>query len=183
MQPAHQVDANCPTELTSSSPDSNVFRAYDILYMFSPFSQAFCTKGDDWGYCVLEVAPTLKTCKNLLTSSGSDPTFDLRSTVAKNSHRDGRVVVPDLQRFGALDLALLTSSPPMANSCCASRAPAMFSTCTFSFLTVTRPRLTHPQLICRDNQLCFRGGKNRYQLCFAMAKMALLTLPFFQNHS
>ena len=103
--------ANCPAELTSSSPNANVFRAYDVLYSLVPFSQAVCAKGDDGGYCVLEIASTLKAGKNLLASSGSDPTSDLWSTVTKNSRRDEQVIVPNLQEFKAQNLALLGLQP------------------------------------------------------------------------
>lgn len=102
--------ANCPAELTSSSPNSDVFRAYDVLYALIPFSQAVCAKGDDGGYCVLEVASTLKAGKNL-PSSGSDPSSNLWSTVTKTTRRDEQVIIPNLQEFKTENLALLGLQP------------------------------------------------------------------------
>ena len=36
---------------------------------------------------------------------------------------------------------------------------------------------TRPQLICRDNQLCFQGGKNRTGLCFAVGRRYICQRP------
>ncbi|KAF9784554.1 hypothetical protein BJ322DRAFT_1021286 [Thelephora terrestris] len=70
--------ATCSNELTSS-PNSDVIHAYDVLYVHFLFSQAVCTKGDSGNYCVLEVGSTLNTTDTLLSTAGSagtDPAND-----------------------------------------------------------------------------------------------------------
>jgi hypothetical protein len=99
--------SNCPAELTSSSPHPDVTSVYDVLYALTPFSQAVCAKGDDGGYCVLEVASTLKTGKNLIASGSNN----LWSTVAQNSRRDEQVIIPNLQAFKDEGLPFLGLQP------------------------------------------------------------------------
>ena len=101
-----QFYASCPNEL-SSSPNSDVTRAYDVLYSLFPFSKAICTKGDDGSYCALKVASTLKSGKTLLASSDQN----LWSPVAQNSRRDEQVIVPNLQQFKAGNIAFLGLQP------------------------------------------------------------------------
>jgi len=101
--------ANCPNELTSS-PNSDVIRAYDVLYSLYPFAKAVCTKGDDGSYCVLKVASTLKTGKNLLASSDQSAS-DLWSTVPKSTRRDEQVIIPNLEKFKTGNIAFLGLQP------------------------------------------------------------------------
>jgi len=98
--------AGCPNELSSSSPNSDVTRAYDVLYALYPFSQAVCTKGDDGSYCVLKVASTLGSGKTLLSSSDQNLWSSLPS-----SRRDEQVIVPNLQQFKAGNIAFLGLQP------------------------------------------------------------------------
>lgn len=118
--------ANCPNELTSSS-NSDVIRAYEVLYAFYPYSQAVCTKGDDGSYCVLKIASTLKTGKTLLASSQGS-TSDLWSTVNQTSRRDEQVIVPNLSQFKAENLAFLGLQPSLGQA-------QLCQTCTRNVLT------------------------------------------------
>lgn len=115
--------AACSNELTSS-PNSDVIRAYDVLYALSPMAQAVCTKADDGSYCVVEVGSTTNaTSKNLLSSStGSSPAnglWESLNSTSKNSRRDEQVVIPNLQMFGNASLAFLgiQSSLPTEQLC------------------------------------------------------------------
>jgi hypothetical protein len=118
--------ASCSNELTSS-PNSDVTRAYDVLYAILPFSQAVCAKGDDGSFCVLSVASTLKAGNTLLASSSISPS-SLWSTLAGNSRRDEQVIIPNLQEFKAGNIPFLglTSSVSQQQLC---------QTCTRNVLT------------------------------------------------
>ena len=84
--------AACSEELTSS-PNSDVIRAYDVLYVLNPFSSAICTKADDGGYCVLEVGSTSNTTTN---------------TTSKNSRRgDQQALIPNAEQFKSENLVFL----------------------------------------------------------------------------
>ena len=110
----------CSNELTSS-PNSDVIRAYDVLYVLSPFSQAVCTKDDSGNYCVLEVGSTSNTTNTLLSTSGStdtSPADDLWVTLSSgNTRRDQeQVVIPNVQQFKSLNLVFLGLLPSLASA-------------------------------------------------------------------
>lgn len=101
--------AACSNELTSS-PNPDVIRAYDVLYVLYPLSKAVCTKSDSGKYCVLEVGSTSTTTKNLLSSTGSSPANGLWSefTPSKNSRRaEQQVIIPNLEQFKKTNLVFL----------------------------------------------------------------------------
>jgi len=102
--------AACSVELTSS-PNSDVIRAYDVLYVLYPLSQAVCTKADSGKYCVLEVGSTTNIGKNLLSSgsTGSSPADGLWSPLTQKNSRRGeqQVIIPDLQQFRSANLVFL----------------------------------------------------------------------------
>lgn len=80
--------AACSDELTSS-PNTDVVRAYDVLYALYPMSKAVCSKGDDGKYCVFE------------TGSNS-------SSTNQNSRRaQQQVIVPNLDQFKSKNLVFL----------------------------------------------------------------------------
>lgn len=110
--------AACPNELTSS-PNSDVVRAYDVLYVLYPFSQAVCSKDDSGNYCVLEIGSSSNTTKTLLSSSGStDPVDGLWSPVTGSGHsRRGEepVIIPNVQQFKSLNLVFLGLQPSLAS--------------------------------------------------------------------
>lgn len=106
----------CRNELISS-PNTDVLRTYDVLYVLYPFSRAVCTKANSGNYCVLEVGSTLKTGKNLLssgskeTSSADDLWLPLTS---KNSRRgEQQVIIPNLEQFKSKNLLLLGIQPSL----------------------------------------------------------------------
>jgi len=100
----------CSNELTSS-PNPNVVRAYDVLYVLYPLSKSVCTKSDTGKYCVLEVGPTSSTSnKDLLSSTGSSPANGLWSdlTTSGNSRRgEQQVSIPNLDQFKKTNLVFL----------------------------------------------------------------------------
>jgi hypothetical protein len=110
----------CSNELTSS-PNSDVIRAYDVLFVLSPFSQAVCTKDDSGNYCVLEVGSTSNTTNTLLSTSGStdtSPTDDLWVALSSgNTRRDEeQVIIPNVQQFKNLNLVFLGLLPSLASA-------------------------------------------------------------------
>jgi len=108
--------AACPDELTSS-PNSDVLRAYDVLYVLYPLSQAVCTKDDSGNYCVLEVGSTSNTTgKNLLASSDSTVSNGLwLPLTSKNSRRgEQQVIIPNLDEFKSENLVFLGIQPSLA---------------------------------------------------------------------
>jgi len=101
----------CSNELTTSL-NSDVLRAYDVLYVLYPLSQAVCTKDDSGNYCVLEAGSTSNTTKNLLVSSGSTASSPANGLwlplPSKNSRRgEQQVIIPNLQQFKDENLAFL----------------------------------------------------------------------------
>jgi len=117
--------AACSVELTSS-PNTDVIRAYDVLYVLYPLSQAVCTKADSGKYCVLEVGSTSNTTsngKNLLSpgSTESSPADGLWSPLTQKNSRRGeqQVIIPDLQEFRSKNLVFLgiQSSLPAEELC------------------------------------------------------------------
>ena len=106
----------CSNELTSS-PNSDVIRAYDVLYVLYPFSQSVCTKDDSGSYCVLKVGSTSNTTKTLLASSSTDPApaDGLWSHLPSGHSRRGQeqVVIPNLQQFKSLNLVFLGLLPSL----------------------------------------------------------------------
>jgi hypothetical protein len=109
--------AACSNELTAS-PNNDVIRAYDVLYVLRPLSKAVCTKGDSGNYCVLEVGSTNSTAKNLLASGSSEssPSDGLWLPVtSKNSRRaEQQVVIPNLEHFKSANLVFLGIQPSLA---------------------------------------------------------------------
>jgi len=105
----------CSNELTSS-PNTDVILAYDVLYVLYPFSQAVCTKDDNGNYCVLEVGSTSNSTNTLL-SSGSTPADDLWESLSSgNSRRDQeQVVIPNTQKFNSLNLVFLGILPSLTS--------------------------------------------------------------------
>lgn len=107
----------CSNELTTS-PNSDVLRAYDVFYVLYPFSQAVCTKDDSGNYCVLEVGSTSNTTKSLLASgsTNSSPSEGLWSPLSSgNTRRDGgQVVIPNIQQFNTLNLVFLGLLPSLS---------------------------------------------------------------------
>lgn len=121
----------CPNELTSS-PNSDVIRAYDVLYTLYPFSQAVSTKDDSGNYCVLEVGSTSNNTKTLLSSSGStdsSPSSGLWSPLSSGISRRGeaQVITPNLQQFRNSNLVFLGILPSLA-------ADQLCRTCTRNVL-------------------------------------------------
>lgn len=108
--------AACSNELTSS-PNPDVTRAYDVLYVLYPFSQAVCTKDDSGNYCVLEVGSTSNSTKTLLSSDSTDspPVDGLWSPLPNGNTRRGedQVVIPNLQEFKRLNLVFLGLLPSL----------------------------------------------------------------------
>lgn len=106
----------CPNEL-SSSPNPDVIRAYDVLYVLYPFSQAVCTKDDSGNYCVLEVGSTSNSTKNLLSSGSTDPSpsSGLWSPYSPGKTRrdEGQVIIPNLSQFRSLNLVFLGLQPSL----------------------------------------------------------------------
>jgi hypothetical protein len=107
----------CSNELTSSS-NPDVIRAYDVLYLLSPFSQAVCTKDDSGNYCVLEVGSSSNSTKTLLSSGPTDssPSDGLWSPVSSGNARRGeeQVVIPNVQQFRNLNLVFLGILPSLS---------------------------------------------------------------------
>lgn len=108
----------CPNELTSS-PNTDVIRAYDVLYALFPLSKAVCTKSDNGNYCVLEVGSTNSTTgKNLLSSGSteSSPADGLwLPLTSKNSRRaEQQVIIPNLEQFKSTNLVFLGIQPSLA---------------------------------------------------------------------
>jgi len=108
--------AACSNELTTSL-NSDVIRAYDVLYALYPLSKAVCTKGDSGQYCVLEVGSTSNTTnKNLLsglTESSADGLWE--PVTSKNSRRgEQQVIIPNLERFKEENLVFLGIQPSLA---------------------------------------------------------------------
>ena len=107
----------CSNELTSS-PNTDVIRAYDVLYALYPLSRAVCTKSDNGNYCVLEVGTTSGTGKNLLASgsTGSSPADGLWLPLTfKNSRRaEQQVIIPNLDQFKSTNLVFLGIKPTLA---------------------------------------------------------------------
>ncbi|KAF9784519.1 hypothetical protein BJ322DRAFT_1064889 [Thelephora terrestris] len=108
----------CSNELTSS-PNPDVIRAYDVLYVHFPFSQAVCTKDDSGNYCVLEVGSTLNLTNTLLSTAGSagtDPANDLWVPITSDNQRRAQeqVIIPNVQQFKALNLVFLALQPSLA---------------------------------------------------------------------
>lgn len=108
--------AACSIELTSS-PNSDVIRAYDVLYVLYPLSKAVCTKADDGKYCVLEVGSTSSTGKNLLASSGSvsSSADGLWLPVTSGNSRRGeqQVIIPNLEQFKSENVVFLGIQPSL----------------------------------------------------------------------
>lgn len=105
----------CSNELISS-PNSDVIRAYDVLYVLLPFSQAVCTKDDSGNYCVLEVGSN--STKTLLSGSpNSPPADDLSSPLPSGNSRRGQesVVIPNVSQFRSLNLVFLGISSSLAS--------------------------------------------------------------------
>jgi len=109
--------AACPNELTSS-PNSDVIRAYDVLYVLYPLSKAVCTKSDAGKYCVLEVGSTSGNGKTLLSSGspGSSPSDGLWLPLnTKNSRRgEQQVIIPNMDQFKSLNLVFLGIKPSLS---------------------------------------------------------------------
>ena len=109
--------AACSNELTTSL-NSDVLRAYDVLYALYPLSKAVCTKGDSGKYCVLEVESTSNTTSKNLLSSGSteSPAEGLWVSVTSKKLRRGEqeVIIPNLQKFKDENLAFLGIQPSLA---------------------------------------------------------------------
>jgi len=108
--------AACPNELTTS-PNSDVIRAYDVLYVLYPLSKAVCTKSDSGKYCVLEVGSTLSSGKNLLSGPTTSPAEGLWEplTSSKNSRRgEEQVIVPNLAQFKDENLVFLGIQPSLS---------------------------------------------------------------------
>jgi len=103
--------AACSNELTST-PNADVIRAYDVLYVLYPLSKAVCTKDDSGAYCVLTVGSNNSTGKSLLSdSTGSSPSDGLWLPLplpAKNSRRgEQQVIIPNLEQFKSGNLVFL----------------------------------------------------------------------------
>ncbi|KAF9646161.1 hypothetical protein BDM02DRAFT_3079663, partial [Thelephora ganbajun] len=109
--------AACSNELTSS-PNPDVIRAYDVLYVLHPLSKAVCTKADSGRYCVLELGSTSSTGKNLLSSgsTGSSPADGLWLLLpSKNSRRgEQQTIIPNLERFKSTNLVFLGILPTLS---------------------------------------------------------------------
>jgi len=110
--------AACSNELTSS-PNSDVIRAYDVLYVLYPLSRAVCTKADSGKYCVLEVGSTSNTGKSLLASSGStdsSPADGLWLPLTSKHSRRGeqQVIIPNLEQFKSENLVFLGIQPTLS---------------------------------------------------------------------
>jgi hypothetical protein len=106
----------CPNELVSS-PNTDVLRAYDVLYALSPLSKAVCTKADSGKYCVLEVGSTSSTGKNLLSSGSKDSSSAdglWLPLPSKNSRRgEQQVIIPNLEQFKSTNLVFLGLQPTL----------------------------------------------------------------------
>jgi len=111
--------AACSNELTSS-PSTDVIRAYDVLYVLYPLSKAVCTKDDSGNYCVLEVGSTSNvTGKNRLASSGSTVSSSADGLwlplSSKNSRRgEQQVIIPNLEQFKSQNLVFLGIQPSLS---------------------------------------------------------------------
>lgn len=107
----------CPNELTSS-PNSDVIRAYDVLFALYPFSQAICSKDDNGSYCVIETGPTSNNTQSLLSSGGSSPAANLWEPVSGgNTRRDQeQVIIPNMQQFRTANLVFLGLLPSLTES-------------------------------------------------------------------
>lgn len=110
----------CTPELTSS-PNSAVILAYDVLYVLLPLSQAVCAKDDSGNYCIFEVGSTSNTTKTLLSSGTTPPANDLWTTLDTGNSRRGQeqVIIPNVQEFKSLNLVFLglQSSLPADQLC------------------------------------------------------------------
>jgi len=110
--------AACSNELTTS-PNSDVLRAYDVLYALYPLSKAVCTKDDGGNYCVLEVGSTSNTTgKSLLTSgsTNSSPADGLWLPLTSKHSRRGeqQVIIPNMEQFKEENLVFLGIQPTLA---------------------------------------------------------------------
>lgn len=108
----------CPNELTSS-PNSDVVRAYDVLYTLYPFSKAIVSKDDTGKYCVFQIESSSNSTKTLLASSGTgnspaDGLWD--PAVAGNARRgEEQVIIPNVQQFKNLNLVFLGLSSSLTS--------------------------------------------------------------------
>lgn len=98
--------SNCTNELTTSSPNADVTRIYNVLYVIFPMSRAVCTKDDNGKYCVLG----LNTTSNSTISSSPK---DLWQPLTSN------VITPNLDQFKKDNLIILGIQPSLpANQLC-----------------------------------------------------------------
>jgi len=105
----------CSNELTSS-PNSDVIRAYDVLFVLYPFSQAVCTKDDSGNYCVLELGSTSNSTNTLLSDpTNTPPADDLWDPLPSGNSRRGeeQVIIPNLSQFKSLNLVFLGILPSL----------------------------------------------------------------------
>jgi len=120
----------CPNELTSS-PNSDVIRAYDVLYVLHPFSRAVTSKDDSGTYCVLAIGSSSNSTKTLLSSSSTgEPSDGLWTSLNANGNsRRGQeqVIIPNVQEFKTLNLVFLGLQPTLP-------ADQLCKTCTRNVL-------------------------------------------------
>jgi hypothetical protein len=93
----------CLTELTTS-PNADVIRIYDVLYVIFPMSKAACTKHNET-YCVLQTASNSAVSANDLW---------LPLTSKKSRRAEQEVIIPNLEQFVKGNLPVLGIQPSLS---------------------------------------------------------------------
>ncbi|EGO03019.1 hypothetical protein SERLA73DRAFT_176515 [Serpula lacrymans var. lacrymans S7.3] len=128
----------CSAELTSS-PNDDVIRIYDTLYVLTPLRQAVCSKGDNGQYCVTQVTNGMNSSSTGVGSvdiviPGSDQAkvSNLYYTPQVLSRRDDSnttaALIPNTTTYHDTNLVFLFLQPSMSSS-------SLCTACTRSILT------------------------------------------------
>jgi len=125
--------SSCTAELTSSSPNPDVARTYDVLYTISPLRAAVCTKSDSGSDCVTSIQASPSNISENFVKDASPPVpvidqttlWTTLSSPFTRRQSDSNttavvdaspVVVPNITTFQSTNIVFLFLNPNMTSS-------------------------------------------------------------------
>ncbi|KAI0039655.1 hypothetical protein FA95DRAFT_1612398 [Auriscalpium vulgare] len=107
--------AQCGPELTSS-PNADVIRTYDVLYVISPLKTAVCSKSDSGSYCGAGTPANSTTAR--IATEGGIPTKSLYTAIGGTAKRDTTQValIPNVTTYRDNNLVFLFLQPSLSSA-------------------------------------------------------------------
>jgi hypothetical protein len=148
----------CGAELTSS-PNDDVRRIYDVLYVVAPFKQAICSKDDSGKYCVTET-PGPSGGKALISTSGEDSPLSKYLVATSNGALPKRqtqiAMYPNTTTYSSSNIVFLLLKPGLpSDKLCTSCTRNILS----SYITFES---NVPYAYGLDNSLMLKGQNPLY---------------------